>query len=460
LIDKLINFFPDDAFYYLQIAYNSSVNGIVSFDQTNSTTGFHPLFLVLNIFLFKLFDKSQILFIHVFISFFSIFFSYYVLKKKFCSINLRNKNILSIALCPLFGIYIIKNSGMESALLYFLIFLTFLISNKGVTSEKKVIKQAIYGLLVACILLTRLDLIIPFSFLYIMFIYILYKKRNYSFIAIFTLIILTSLSPYLYWLKYTQNFLVPISALVKEENTQWTFEQIIQSLTYNNIIGLIMLVILILSPLFFYYFFNKKRTFENKILIALNISSFIYLTKILFLSSEVYTWYLTYPIAIFIIGFSKVILQEDLFSKFSNKTIAKAKYLIYLSNIAVFILILNTHSNTKNYYELSIRVNSIIEDDNTSLAIHDAGAFGYFSKFNVHNLDGLANSKENWDNYLKHKKYDDYFSHYNINYFLCREDMLENEKSFHSLKDLVKNNKIKKIYLENFYTYNLVILNK
>ena len=38
--------------------------------------------------------------------------------------------------------------------------------------------------------------------------------------------------------------------------------------------------------------------------------------------------------------------------------------------------------------------------------------------------------------------------------------MLENEKSFHSLKDLVKNNKIKKIYLENFYTYNLVILNK
>jgi hypothetical protein len=58
---KLINFYPDDAFYYLQTAYNYSTTGLLSFDSVNSTTGFHPLQMLLSIAAFGLFSKSSAL---------------------------------------------------------------------------------------------------------------------------------------------------------------------------------------------------------------------------------------------------------------------------------------------------------------------------------------------------------------------------------------------------------------
>ncbi|MBA1330117.1 hypothetical protein QQ73_02655, partial [Candidatus Endoriftia persephone str. Guaymas] len=44
---QLVNFFPDDAFYYLQTADQLLLRGFPTFDGLNPTNGFHPLFFLL-----------------------------------------------------------------------------------------------------------------------------------------------------------------------------------------------------------------------------------------------------------------------------------------------------------------------------------------------------------------------------------------------------------------------------
>lgn len=56
LIEKLL---ADDAFYYLSIARNAASGWVISFDGLSQTNGFHPVLLILEVFLFKLLPESQ-----------------------------------------------------------------------------------------------------------------------------------------------------------------------------------------------------------------------------------------------------------------------------------------------------------------------------------------------------------------------------------------------------------------
>lgn len=57
-IDHLVRFFPDDAFYYLQPAFNLSRLGWSTFDRLHATNGYHPLNFAMVSALARLLPKS------------------------------------------------------------------------------------------------------------------------------------------------------------------------------------------------------------------------------------------------------------------------------------------------------------------------------------------------------------------------------------------------------------------
>jgi len=56
---NLVRYVADDAFYYFQISKNIATGEGVTFDGLNNTNGFHPLYVVLLLFLFRWFPNSR-----------------------------------------------------------------------------------------------------------------------------------------------------------------------------------------------------------------------------------------------------------------------------------------------------------------------------------------------------------------------------------------------------------------
>ena len=66
---------------------------------------------------------------------------------------------------------------------------------------------------------------------------------------------------------------------------------------------------------------------------------------------------------------------------------------ILVANFCFHVYMLNKNTTSYNYLKLVIFANDHIPQ-NSKVAIHDAGVFGYFSNSSVHNMDGLINSKK------------------------------------------------------------------
>ncbi|MCH8877292.1 MAG: glycosyltransferase family 39 protein [Chloroflexi bacterium] len=56
---NLVRYVADDAFYYFQISKNIATGGGVTFDGLNKTNGFHPIYVVLLVVLFRWFPNSR-----------------------------------------------------------------------------------------------------------------------------------------------------------------------------------------------------------------------------------------------------------------------------------------------------------------------------------------------------------------------------------------------------------------
>ena len=168
-------FFAADTFYYLTIAANSSWSTIASFDGTNPTNGFHPLWQFLLKIIFSSFSyitqPTQIsitFWLSVFLVGVSASIMAYTLKKT----RLVNSiGLILLALTPGFLYFIVAlpnanyghlwsyANGMESPLSLFFFSLLFLlvVSRNNSVEKLNSANYFIVGFLISLVILTRLD---------------------------------------------------------------------------------------------------------------------------------------------------------------------------------------------------------------------------------------------------------------------------------------------------------------
>lgn len=450
----IINFFPDDSFYYLQTAFNANIDGMPTFDGENITTGFHPLYFFFIKLLFLFFDKNSILYFLVVFNLGLIYFTYKILNLIFK----KNKKINLLLSLPIFHVYLITTAGIESSLVYLtiLIFIHCWVKLKINIHQLSLNNTILIGFFVSMILLSRLDLVIPLSVfcLVVFFQKKLYRQIKNTFV-IFPTTVIIFLAPYFWWLFSIQNSLFPISSIAKHSREKWEFIEVFNSLTSGNAFGLLILVALISITLFtiFYCFIKDKDSF----LLPGSLSSLVFLIYILLFAHEPYRWYLVYSSIVMIFSISLITKSNNSLQIIVNK-IPMFTLLIFILvvNLCFHVYMLNKNTTSYNYLKLVTLVNDHIPK-NSKVAIHDAGVFGYFSNSSVHNMDGLINSKKNWDSYLSQNKYEEYFNEYNIDYFLFQDHKIELDSGVRDvLKNLKNSDEIKKINIDGLSPYNLV----
>ena len=422
----LVRFSPDDAFYYLEIAYNFAKSGIISFDGVNITTGFHPLQLFFVTFLEYLFNKNNTLIVLFVFNFFAIGISFILIVSSL-KVNKNTLFFYSIATLPIFNLLIFTNSGMESSILAIILsFFYYLLFN---INKFSFINISILGLTVGLVVLARLDMIIPMSIFGFSIFFLLIQRRLYSYIFLAIGMFLLVVLPYFFWMLNTQGSIFPISSIVKQSNPKATYDLIIMAMTGGQIAGYSFVIIPIVISLISLFTWAKDRKTKNKninIIAIGSISNLLYMVYIFQFAHEPYRWYLNYCLL------SSTIALMVLFDIFEIKILKISPSLKFL--IPAFCLIINIASidywanlETVSYglLKMTYHLNSIVPE-NSNLAIADSGVVGYFSTSHVHNIDGLANSYENWKVFLEKNYILDYSKKYKINYLLLKDSAINN----------------------------------
>jgi hypothetical protein len=426
--DKLINFFPDDAFYYLQTAFNYTQMGEPSFDGVNQTTGFHPLQMLLAILGMEIFDKQNSL-----IAFFlfnvlainiSIIFFLNTLKVKPEVIALT-----SISAIGFLNIHILASGAMESGLVA--IFSSLLISQlllmDRLDCELSNGKFFLLGATAGLLILSRLDMIIVIFPLAIFFLWQIFKNKNYRQLIIALIGFCIPLLPYFFWIYQLQGSFAPISSIAKYSRIKADFDGVMTTMTGNQFVGYLILSLIFILPLAGLIVMKVNKHSSKFLVSAIALSSLVYLGYIFFIAHEAYRWYLTYPLNI--ASFFMIYILTSLGS-ITTKLSKKVGYcviipaMVFTLNLAMIEKLYFMDTVSSSLLQMVKSVNKLIPK-NSKIATHDAGIVGYFSNSSVHNLDGLANSRANWESYLNKGDILGYVKEYHIEYLLLKNPVFE-----------------------------------
>lgn len=448
--DFLIRFFPDDAFYYIQTAWNFSQAGKISFDGVNWTNGFHPLFFVISAFFTLLFPK------HIFLNVFFLLNLFFIFSSVLLCINQLNNNISSplkylfllFFTLPAFLFYAWISCGMEAGLVILTTVLFFWAWVQAIRKNfKDKVQNLLLGAAITLLILSRLDLILilpPFVF------YICSKLlqrgngltiKNSLWIFILPLIFG---GLYLTLNVIFTEHIIPISGVAKrllsEEPSRISWE----SITSINITGLILTFTPIMGSLAFFMFASIPRLRKKfspahlNAILLLNIGLilfYLYLLFFAFFAWNLFFWYFAFPEAVLLI--TGVLLIGSIFSEmpFQNSI---WNYRISVIGLGLFINILvNSYflirwvpweQNTS--YQL-IKVSRKIDrlcGPNAVIGAFDAGIIGYYTAGRVINLDGLANNFDYFENYLVPKRLKEYLIEQGATHLFVAEEHLINRK--------------------------------
>lgn len=429
---SLVRFFPDDAFYYLQTAWNFSRTGFISFDGTNSITGFHPLWLLVSSVLMFFANKHIALFVVFLFNSLSVATSLYFLSKTFLLFGRRplSLGLVSVLTLPIFNFFLFTSSGMESGLLIISFSLFFYEFCKSLTSVDLNVRDACFvGITAGLVALSRLDSVVVLIFFGLYFLYAAWKmKRVYLAIAALISFVLV-ISPYFVWLWSVQENLMPMSSLAKYGRERWPFETVLRSLAGTNVLGNIFFVVPVLLNILALVTAPSERDSKNLVLM-LKISAFAglsYLLYVLFVAHEPYRWYLNITQIISLFCFAWLVSRTKYVDLFSLRFMIPV---VLLANFGFLFLWSKMETTSFGLLKMTIEVNDLVPA-NAVIATNDSGVVGYFSTSKVHNLDGIANSLDNWKKYLSRLDYAGYFEEYSIDYMIIRKDFLT--------KDGVKN---------------------
>lgn len=430
---SLVRFFPDDAFYYLQTAWNFSRTGSVSFDGTNSITGFHPLWLLVSSGLI-FFSNKEMALVGVFLfNSITVALSLYLLAKTFFLFNKKVLNLALIAILtlPIFNFFLFTSSGMESGLLVICFSWFFYVFCRALQSDSIRHQDSFFiGLAAGFVALARLDSVVVLLFFGLYYLYTVLKDKRISLAVTALITFLFVISPYFIWLWEVQENFLPMSSIAKYGRERWSIEAVLRSLAGTNIVGhLFFAVPLLLNIL---TLLIRSSSAENRRLVfTVKISAFAgvaYLLYVLLVAHEPYRWYLNITQIISLFSLVWLISRAKYVSFLRVRVVVPAVLLINFGFLVAWSMIETT---SYGLLKMTLEVNDLVPRDSV-IATNDSGVVGYFATGKVHNLDGIANSLYNWDKYLSKLDYADYFKRYSVNYFIIRAEFVSKE----GIKDL------------------------
>lgn len=422
----LINFFPDDAFYYLQVAHNQWFFGAPSFDGVNRTTGFHPLQLVLSMVVVGTAGKTNALM--VFFVFSSIAVAL-ALMFQVRAVGLwgHPASVYAVlaALAPL-NIHLMANSGMESALVVLIASVLF---HELRAVENDVGPARFQGLGVgfaaALLILSRLDMVIPLFVIGLYFLGSRLRERAYPSIALAGVGSSMPVIPYLIWVWKEQGMIFPVSSVVKYGTERAEFASILSTLTGNSLIGLVIVCLTVVLPavgLLVAVALRGQRGWGLPA--AVFMSGLVYIAYVLFVAHSPFRWYLAYPLAVaafallYLLYAFRGALAQPRASVWAALVIA-----VLIVNTGFMVRLAQIDTVASSLLDLSQVINEVLPQD-AVLATQDAGIVGYFISVPVHNLDGVVNSLENWEMFLRDRDILGYARAHGVDHLLLRDVLL------------------------------------
>ncbi len=416
----LLNTLPDDAFYYFRIARNIVEGYGSTFDGVNITNGYHPLWMLVLLPIFKIFSVGGVFDtapIYATLSF-SLMLSLatgLVLLKIFKKYT-QNTHILSIGLFFWFfnpyNLYAVLN-GLETSLTLFLLAAFSLCILQTETVQRKTLHTVTTGIVGGLLILARLDIIFVVFFGYL---YLLYRRVNFK--QILTSVSITSVI-FLVWhiwnYKTYGMMLTSASITGTYVNQQLTFYDnggkslflILKTMVYMFDRAFTQLAANTGAPFVVFplvgialYFFSKnisqffiqikQRTLSPLWFISLGLLVQMSISAMVRWSFRDWYFIPTLFIFQFIILYACIQLAKE-FKNFKYAALG-----ICAIATGFFYISYDKHLQNREIMQdtiwKAVQWQNINLSQGTKIGSFNAGIQGYFSKHTLVNLDGLVNN--------------------------------------------------------------------
>ena len=406
----VLSVFSDDAFYYFKIAKNITIGAGCTFDGIAPTNGFHPLWMLYNVLVYRLANGELltplivILVTGGLLAFASLALIYRLVDR-FVAPGLGSIAV-AVALLPILLTAMIN--GLETGLqiVLVLLFVYFCYRERWLDPSVQGRRAILIGFFLGIVTLSRLDSVflmasvLCLTLLAAVFHWVDLKsavRRIVTICAGFAL----AMTPYLAWNRIVFGRFMPLSGRVKS-----SFPALRSPLNLRSDvrIGAMMIAVLIVLVVFVSAVRSYRDRDSKKIatspLVMLAITSILHFTHIfLFMSWGVYWWhFVLYGITIALALPRSFYLVVE--SRKRLSCILQIAVILPLITAAVYLKINEVQIKRRQHegwMQAALWVRENTEPD-TVIAILDAGLFGYYSERNVINLDGKANGHE----YYKH----------------------------------------------------------
>jgi len=412
-ITSIIYFFSDDAYYYFKVALNIVAGQGSSFDTYNQTNGYHPLWMVILLPIYQLTGNDLELPLRIILSIQTLFTLGSIWLCWLYTSRIQNKlfGILALLLLTIFASPLaISLNGLESALLLFWLFFMLALDYKyAFLSEINTRNKIFVGLLFGTLFLIRLDT--AFFIIALALLKILYHRKYKSIahntfdlaITYFSsILIFSSLTlPYFLWNYINFEHLTPISGAIKSSFPHPYIDKNFSFGAVPYIASLLLIIVWSIKQLL-----QKKHMFiqdivsQQIVLTVFLVGSFLHLAwTMLFMRWAVSQWHFVAYIPLMVIFIPYLITNT--FSSHS-KTLVNRAALVLLTIATIgysFLIYLDKGQHLRYVYNSAIWFKNHSKE-NESIAVADAGIFGYFNERATINLDGLINSYKFQDSIL------------------------------------------------------------
>jgi hypothetical protein len=164
--NQFLSFFEDDFFYYLVVARNLVHHGVSTFNGIQPTNGYHPLWLLINTLLYRIFgDRESLFVVLVLLIWLLVCGTYRVLRRAQGSLHAAAGYGLAFALFSMTFMAVVSRTGMEVSLTLFLLALFWQRMAAQPLEDQTPRSATLSGLVAAGIVLSRIDaLMVVFAY--------------------------------------------------------------------------------------------------------------------------------------------------------------------------------------------------------------------------------------------------------------------------------------------------------
>ena len=415
----LIGFFPDDAFYYLQPAWQLVERGTLTFDGVNGMTGFHPLHMLVTVGWLAVAGKGYALPVLLLWNALCLGAALALVSETF-GLGRREVPWAIVMASPPFTLYLFTNAGLESGTLVLVSAVMMSVSIRAAEQTRWRRRDAVrLGAVMGLWLLARLDMVLPLAVVGSAL--VVQRRREEWGRAAMGMLVggLVVVGPYLLWLWHEQGSVVPMSALAKYGRDRWPLAQVLTALTGGRPDGWLLLG---LAPAIAVgVLWRPGGTTRAPMLRAWAVAVLVYTAYVIGIAHEPFRWYLVPGTML-----SAWLIVARLPSSSLPSVSAGPVIAVLVLNTAMLFGWQRRDTTSGGLYEAAMALNRSLPPG-TPIATHDAGVLGFHYHGPVHNLDGLANSRDNWRRYLSREGELAYAEAYQVSLLVLREGQAQRD---------------------------------